>query len=160
MIQFFVAGTPKEVVERFCQYFCASDEGCWIWRGATTSRGYGNFKLPGRKQTPAHRFSYKIFRGEIPVGLLVCHRCDVRACVNPGHLFLGTAQDNQTDKVLKGRQARGTRNGGGGKLTEGQVKEIRRLRQAGISSIAVGKKFGVAKKTVLSIEHRRIWAFV
>lgn len=81
---------------------------CWIWIGAgsTSKKGYGQIRLPGAKgrQTSAHRVSWILHRGEIPIGLDVLHKCDNPPCVNPDHLFLGTNQDNVNDKVSKGRQ--------------------------------------------------------
>lgn len=71
--------------------------GCWLW---PVSAGYGQFK--GKR---AHRLSYEAFKGPIPDGLFVCHKCDVPACCNPDHLFVGTASDNSLDMVKKGRHA-------------------------------------------------------
>lgn len=76
-------------------------ESCWIFNGSKI-RGYGQFRFEGKTQL-AHRVSYKIHRGIIPKGLELCHKCDVRDCVNPDHLFIGTRSDNMKDCVKKGR---------------------------------------------------------
>lgn len=77
--------------------------GCWLWNGCAAGR-YGHFRI-GERAHKAHRAAYLIYRGSIPDGLLVCHKCDNGYCVNPDHLFLGTDQDNATDKSVKGRGA-------------------------------------------------------
>jgi hypothetical protein len=79
---------------------------CWPWDGIIQRSGYGILKLGGPKNKfhgQAHRVSYELHYGSIPYGMLVCHKCDVPLCVNPEHLFLGTASDNNKDRARKGR---------------------------------------------------------
>jgi hypothetical protein len=84
-------------------------ESCWLWTGRRERDGYGRIMIGSRKHRP-HRLSWELHCGSIPDGLRVCHKCDVRLCVRPDHLFLGTASDNAMDAAKKGRLSNGARN--------------------------------------------------
>lgn len=80
------------------------DNGCWLWKGSVGSNGYGKINNKGQHLS-AHRASYTVFKGAIPKGKHVCHSCDIRTCVNPDHLWIGTQRDNIQDMIEKGRKA-------------------------------------------------------
>src|SRR5207302_3908832 len=124
-----------------------SASGCWIWVGAESSDGYGLTHVDG-KEVRAHRLAWTLVRGPIPDGLSVCHRCDVPPCVNPEHLFLGTAQDNTDDMVAKGRQVVQPP-----KLTPDQARELRTLVAAGWTHRALAERFGISVALVSRVRH-------
>lgn len=100
-------------------------------------------------------------KGPIPVGLYVCHRCDNPPCVNPEHLFLGTAYDNEQDKIRKKRrESRVGENNGNATLTEAQVHEVRAAAARGDSDEVIGKRYGIAAATVRGIRTGRDWKAV
>jgi len=133
---------------------------CWEWRVARGAGGYGGICIKGKNYI-AHRVAWLLFRGEIPNGLLVLHKCDNRRCVNPDHLFLGTHLDNARDKIAKGRDRynppRGTKVNSA-KLTEAEVLEIRQIHAAGeMGCRRLAKRFGVNKSTMCSILNGKTW---
>jgi len=135
--------------------------GCWLWTGAMTwGNGYGNIGYRGRAHG-AHRASYETFVGPIPPGLCVCHRCDVRACVNPAHLFLGDHKANMADMRQKGRHARlaGSR-APGAILHEANITPIRRLIADDFSNREIGFWFGVSPDVINAIRAGRSWTCV
>ena len=127
-----------------------TESGCWLWNGAVSNRGYGNFGI-GRKTFLAHRTSFELFSGPIPRPLWVLHRCDVRSCVNPAHLFLATHKENMADMSRKGRS--------GKKLTRADAEELRRLYASGAySHSGLGRLFGVNHRNVGRIVRGEMWA--
>lgn len=77
--------------------------GCWVWTGAITGEGYGQVMIDGRREK-AHRAALKLLRGfDVASDRFVLHRCDVPACVNPEHLYVGTQSDNASDRERRGR---------------------------------------------------------
>lgn len=131
---------------------------CWLWRGAIDSDGYGLMHI-GRKSRRAHRMAWMLFRGEIPEGMLVCHRCDIRCCVNPDHLFLGTYAQNSADMKQKGRQRKGEKNPTA-RLNAEQVRMIRGLLASGESSSAIAERMGLTTLAIHHIKVGRTWAHV
>jgi hypothetical protein len=132
-------------------------DACWLWTGYISENGYGIASIIGR-QYKAHRVSYFIEHGQIDNDRLVLHRCDVRACVNPAHLFLGTPKDNSQDAVRKRRNTKlyGEQNGKA-KLTRAAVLAIRRICKRGVYQKTVAKQFGVSEATVSYVINGGRW---
>lgn len=108
----------------------------------------------------AHRWSYENFVGPVPVGMMVCHRCDVRCCVNPHHLFLGTHADNMADMTAKGRSLHGERHNLV-RLSEPEVREIRALWAAGgTTQDEIAGRFKTTKGTVSLIVRGHTWKHI
>lgn len=129
--------------------------GCWLWKLRPATSGHGRIKVNG-KMVYAHRVSYLLFTGEIPVGMVVCHRCDTPLCVNPQHLFLGTSRDNSIDlarKGLSGPQLKpeayeGKRRFGEAIPPEVSAAILREYVESKASQRSLAKKFGVSKSYV------------
>lgn len=142
--------------ERFWANVKKTDGGCWLWAGGLArGTGYGSFWVSGENQG-THRFSWEFHHGPIPAGLCVCHKCDVRLCVNPDHLFLGTKADNTRDMLQKQRGISGERHPLS-KLTAEQVAVIRQRWANGEHQNHLAQEFGVSASMVFSIVHRHRW---
>lgn len=132
---------------------------CWLWKGSIHRTGYGHFKFQGRTQQ-AHRVSFILANGPVPDGLMVCHTCDVRSCVNPDHLFLGTNKDNIADAAAKGRMSHGEAHRDA-KLTTADVIAIRARYRSGQASIrGMAREYGMAHCNMQSVVHGKTWRHV
>lgn len=125
-----------------------SETGCHIWLRAHTTFGYGVLTVAGRPTQRAHRMAYEIENGPIPKGRHVLHRCDVPACINPAHLYLGDQKDNVRD-MLERKRARVGEACSGSKLTAEDVLSIRTEYAQGNTSLrALGARYGVNYETI------------
>lgn len=153
--------TPQQRFEE--KFIPDPNSGCWLWIGSIDRIGYGQFKF-GRQYAPnekAHRTAWKIYRGDIPHGMHVLHSCDVRCCVNPDHLRLGTHQDNMRDKMTRGRHRSVTGiEHHSAKVSDAQVIEMRRKAAVGVGQRALAREYGLAKTTVKAIISRQTWRHV
>lgn len=133
-------------------------DGCWLWTGSFGNNGYGQIS-ESDKNLSTHRVSWELHYGPIPDGMSVLHQCDNKQCVRPDHLFLGSRGDNNRDRALKGRSARGEHHGQS-KLTQVQVIRIRQLYSEGLSDRKIAKMFSVARHTIREIVEHRTWTWV
>jgi hypothetical protein len=135
---------------------------CWYWTGALDRDGYGrltDYSSPKPKPVHAHRLSWTLHRGPVPAGLCVLHKCDVRNCVRPDHLFLGTSADNTADMVAKGRHRKGAQINTC-KMTEDQVRELLKLTQQGVPQIELARRYGIDRNSVYRIQTRQNWKHI
>lgn len=126
--------------------------GCWLWTGFKTSSGYGRLGC-GLKTLLAHRLAYELYVGEIPSGLGVLHRCDNPPCVNPDHLFVGDASDNNKDKMQKGRAPRGETHPAS-KFTESQVRAMLADKRPYNDIVA---EYGISKPHLCGLKGGKFW---
>lgn len=150
---------------------------CWLWLGSPNNTGYGTFGFAGLRGG-AHCASWLFFRGRIPRGLCVLHKCDVRRCVRPGHLFLGTHLDNSSDMKAKGRSATGDRNGmrthperhhhGPNLLISGERhykarltnEQVVAIRASTDTTAALSREYRVREGTIRFVRIRHTWKHI
>jgi len=135
--------------------------GCWLWTGAMpTHTGYGTITIGGQT-IGAHRASWEIHHGALPDGLHVCHKCDVRACVNPDHLFLGTPADNIHDMMVKGRAnpKRGDSHASR-KLHSSDIPAILARLADGESCRCIADSYGVTDCAINAIRRGKSWRHI
>lgn len=172
--------TDKDIA-RFWSHVDKSGE-CWNWTASRKPQGYGEFGI-NRHLVYAHRLAYELTYGPIPNGMQVCHHCDNRACVRPDHLFVGDQSANMQDMVSKRRVgawthpeslARGNKHGrhthpettargeraGRAKLTEEQVRDIRKRYADGETQTELARQFHVDRGNIRFIVTRMHWKHV
>lgn len=150
----YPAKYDTKIALRFWGKVTHADDGsdCWIWMAGGKHAGYGGFGI-NNKMNSAHRVAWELFYGEIPIGMMVCHKCDTPRCVNPNHLFLGTSKDNGIDMASKGRGAHSV-------LTPEQVSEIKyalKHNSYDFSQSEIARKYGISKYIISRIALGKTW---
>jgi len=153
--------------EEFSSRFIKKPSGCWIWNGPVAPDGYG---LSGNgKFFRAHRASYILWKGEIPKGMWVLHKCDVPLCVNPDHLYVGSCRQNVKDALDRGlfpvgpnpKKGNPCERNGNHKLTEKEVKSLRaEYIPYKMGAHRLAKKYNISKRQVLRIIKGESWATI
>jgi hypothetical protein len=160
--------TPREARNFWRHVSKEGNRGCWLWTGAARSDGYGVIRLRGQTAS-VHRVSFDLSGGETTSEKpCVLHKCDIKRCLRPSHLFAGSKADNTKDMVAKGRHGstlypenhRGENNGNV-ELTEKTAIEIRsRYAAGGVSYADLGSEYGVTKTHIWRIVRRKAWSHV
>jgi hypothetical protein len=143
----------------------AEPDECWEWQAEVDEWGYGRIFFNGAaRRVRAHRMSWMLTCGPIPVGQCVLYRCDNPRCVNPAHLFLGTIADNNKDALHKGRHRHGDVHGEqhyAAKLTQAQVQEIRRVYAEGNATHQqLADSFHVSRRQIGDIINHKYWRHI
>lgn len=151
----------KRKMERFFAKIAEPDSnGCMLWTAAVRRDGYGLFGLDhGESPISAHRLSWMIAnKRDVPAGHFICHKCDVKLCVSPSHLFSGTPKENLEDASRKRRMRHGNRHPMT-KFTARDVVEIRRLYASGVRICDLSRSYKSPHVTIGQIVHRQRWLY-
>ena len=160
------AKAQEETAMRFMRRVqMRADDECWPYQGAVSTGGYGNFgwHAPWDKRSRNHaasRMMWLILHGRPPKGKEVCHSCDNPICCNPGHLWLGTHQENMADMVSKGRASNVALRGEAHPLSKLTAADVHIIRTSPETSKVVGKQFGIAPNHVQKIRRKECWKHV
>lgn len=156
----YLDSLEKRWLDRFWRYVHKT-ETCWLWQGFKDEFGYGRIRL-GKVSPRAHRISYEMANGSIGDSeIIVRHTCDIPACVNPAHLITGTKLDNARDRDERGRSGTVGIKNHKSKLTEEQVKEIRKqfTGERG-QATKLMKEFNITAPAFYAIVRRTGWKHV
>jgi hypothetical protein len=151
----YAGRSRDQVIAKITASIRILDSGCWEWTGTLTAQGYASLRWLGL--LGGHRVSYAAHVGPIPPGLHVCHECDYRPCVNPAHLFIGTAADNNADMDAKGRSNRvgfapETSYRTPRKLTDGDIRAILASADRGVD---LARRYSVSQQTICNVRKGR-----
>ena len=142
-------------------------ESCWLWMGAISNKtGHGRLGRGARSEglAYAHIYSWELHNGPVPAGLFVCHNCPVEnngRCVNPAHLYIGTAGDNVRDAHRRGEfPGRKGEDSSRARLTETHVHQIRVLLSCGHSAQSIAREYGVTTGPIYGIKKNQIWRHI
>jgi DNA-binding XRE family transcriptional regulator len=149
---------------RFMDSFESGDENaCWEWRGTKNNAGYPLFSFKGR-MISATKTAYSIYyKRKIPKGWVVSHTCHNVACMNPDHLYITSRSDLTKELYESGRMKPANQKGAdnpNSKLTEDDVREIRRRKEEGATHMELAEEYGVTKTTISQIYNRKLWSHV
>jgi hypothetical protein len=153
---------PRPLIDRLLESIKKQPSGCWEWQKARRDGdGHGFIKIR-KKMCYAHRIAWEIYRGPIPDGMQVCHRCDNPPCINPDHLFLGTQRDNNYDCIAKGRARSipppprpGALQANATKLTPEMVRTI---LETPCSTSEIARRLGIGRVVASRIRNGKHWA--
>jgi len=148
----------EDAVKRIFKKKLVSSSGCWIFTGGLSWNGYGRISMANERHARPHRIIWESINGKIDSNLDVCHRCDVRNCFNPSHLFLGTRKENMQDAVKKGRTQRGQTHSKA-KLSNFEVLEIRSFKNI-VSQRILSEAYGVKQGIISMIQNKKIWRHI
>lgn len=147
----------EEILEN---YIPVTETGCWLWLGNVLKTGYGHVWYENKTRR-VHKVVYELTKGEVPNGLYVCHKCDIRSCVNPAHLYAGTPQNNMDDRSARGRQSRFPGESHPmAKLNNEQVLQIREMAADKIPDRIIATEFGISWISVYYIRTKRLWKHI
>lgn len=156
---------PVDMALRFAdKHMPEPNSGCWLWTGNMFLNGYGAIRNNEQKYIYAHRASFEIHKGSVPIGAFVCHKCDVRLCVNPDHLYAGTPADNVRDMHERGRYVRAfaktpytPKRRAGSRFSDDEVRAIRGDVRG---QSAIARAYSVDQSTISCIRSGRHYRHV